>query len=248
VSFGFFHPDGTVLGREKGHELTSSQCFKLLHNRPTRRPYRSRFPDRKHLLPISLHAVLSEHLRLSPQPRLRRSSQAQRTWCLRKHTLPLTPSDFPLADKSQDFGFIDPSQYTGALTYANVNDDLGAGYWEFNSGGYAIGNGTKKARSMIAIADTGTSLALVDDVVVTAFYAASPTAYYNSTYGAMVFPCADTANLADLSFYMGGAKHTMPGAYGVYAELGDGTCYGGIQSNSGIGFVSLLTPWTMTFC
>jgi aspergillopepsin I len=137
-----------------------------------------------------------------------------------------------------DFGFVDPTLYYGPMAYTGVNDNLGGGYWEFNSGGYSLGNGTKIGRKMDIIADTGTSLLLADDVIVNAFYANVQGAAYNASYGAIIFPCSEAGQLADLSYYIGGAKHTMPGEYGIYGQVTspDGYCYGGVQSNSGFGF------------
>lgn len=139
------------------------------------------------------------------------------------------------------FGYIDPGLFTGAVTYAPTNDNLGGGYWEFNSGGYSLNNDSKINLKMDSIADTGTSLLLADDAVVSAFYAPLPSAYYDSTYGAMCFACNETDLLPDLSYYIGGGKHTMPGSYGVYGQVSTpaGYCYGGVQSNSGIGFTIL---------
>jgi len=136
------------------------------------------------------------------------------------------------------FGYIDPGLFTGAVTYAPINDNLGGGYWEFNAGGYSVGNGSKVSLKMDSIADTGTSLLLADDAVVTAFYAGLPSSTYSSTNGAIIFACNETALLPDLIYFIGGSKHTMPGSYGVYGTVSSpaGYCYGGVQSNSGLGF------------
>ena len=134
-----------------------------------------------------------------------------------------------------DFGFIDPTKYTGALTYVALTDASGAGYWEFTSGGYSLNGGAKVTRTMDAIADTGTSLALVDQAVVNAYYASVTNAHYNATWGGVIFPCANANQLPSLSFWMAGVAHTTPAAYGVYGALAQpaGYCYGGVQSNNG---------------
>lgn len=94
---------------------------------------------------------------------------------------------------------------------------------------------------MDTIADTGTSLTLADDVIVSAYYADIPSTVYNSTYGAYIFACNESSSLPSLSYYMGGQKHTMPGAYGVYGTVAEpeGYCYGGVQSNDALGFTIL---------
>jgi aspergillopepsin I len=88
---------------------------------------------------------------------------------------------------------------------------------------------------MDAIADTGTSLLLVPQSLVNAYYAKVPSAHYNSTWGAVIFPCANANTLPSLGFYLNGTVHTMPAAYGVYDTLPQpaGYCYGGVQYNGG---------------
>lgn len=54
-----------------------------------------------------------------------------------------------------DFGYIDTSKYTGAITYVNVN--TANGFWEFTSSGYAVGSGSTVTTSIDAIADTVSS-------------------------------------------------------------------------------------------
>jgi aspergillopepsin I len=144
-----------------------------------------------------------------------------------------------------DFGFIDTTKYTGPLTYVPLTDASGAGYWEFTSGGYSINHGPKIARTMDAIADTGTSLAIVDDAVVTSYYASVPNAHYNATWGGVIFPCANANKLPSLGFWMSGVAHTMPAAYGVYGAISQpaGYCYGGVQSNAGSGLSILGDVW-----
>ena len=55
-----------------------------------------------------------------------------------------------------NFGYIDTSEYTGAVTYVPVN--TANGFWEFTGDGYAVGTGAFVSSSADAIADTGTTL------------------------------------------------------------------------------------------
>ena len=137
-----------------------------------------------------------------------------------------------------DFGFIDTTKYTGALTYNGLTGNLGGSYWEFALGGYSIGSGARVAHATTAIADTGTSLLITDQAIVNAYYAGVTGAAYNTTQGGVIFPCTSTSKLKDLSYYINGTKHTMPAAYGVYGQIGDpgNHCYGGVQSNNGQGY------------
>ncbi|KIW03892.1 hypothetical protein, variant 2 [Verruconis gallopava] len=65
-----------------------------------------------------------------------------------------------------DFGYIDTSKFTGDLVYADVDDSQG--FWMFNADGYAIG-GSQQNSQMTGIADTGTTLLLIDSDVVDAY-------------------------------------------------------------------------------
>ncbi|KAF2715611.1 aspartic protease PEP1 [Pleomassaria siparia CBS 279.74] len=133
-----------------------------------------------------------------------------------------------------DFGYIDSAKYTGAITYVNVN--TANGFWEFTSTGYAVGTGSTVTTSIDAIADTGTTLLYLPAAVVRAYYAKVTGSSNSATYGGYVFPC--TATLPSFTAVIGGVAQVVPGKYINYAPVTDGssTCYGGIQSNAGIGF------------
>lgn len=127
-----------------------------------------------------------------------------------------------------DFGYIDDSKYSGSIVYVPV--DSSQGFWQFTADGYSV-DGQSTSSSLSAIADTGTSLILIDDSVVSAYYDQVSGAQNSDGY---VFDCS--ATLPDFGITIGGQTFTVPGEYINYAPNGDGTCYGGIQSSSGIGF------------
>ncbi|KAI2464022.1 secreted aspartic proteinase precursor [Annulohypoxylon bovei var. microspora] len=131
-----------------------------------------------------------------------------------------------------DFGVIDDSKYTGAITYTDV--DNSQGFWSFSSTGYGIGTGAFKSTSFDGIADTGTTLALLPDSIVTAYYKKVTGSKLDSTQGGYTFPCSTTP--PDFVFGVEGAKFTIPGEFINYAPVDDTTCFGGIQSDDGIGF------------
>ncbi|MCJ1444553.1 MAG: Type I transmembrane sorting receptor [Stictis urceolatum] len=133
-----------------------------------------------------------------------------------------------------DFGFLDTSKYSGSIAYTNV--DSSQGFWMFTPTSYSIGTGAAKTGSLAGIADTGTTLLLAPAAVVTAYYAQVSGAQNSNTYGGYVFPCS--ATLPTFSLTIAGYKATVPGKYINYAPVTDGssTCYGGIQSDAGIGF------------
>lgn len=133
-----------------------------------------------------------------------------------------------------DFGFIDSTKYTGAITYTNV--DSSQGFWQFSFAGYTIGTGSETKSTINGIADTGTTLLYLPPAVVKAYYAKISGSSNSNTYGGYVFPCS--ASPPDFSLTLAGVKQRVPGKYINYApvETGSSTCYGGIQTNDGIGF------------
>ncbi|KAI1371131.1 endothiapepsin [Hypoxylon crocopeplum] len=131
-----------------------------------------------------------------------------------------------------DFGVIDESKYTGSITYTDV--DSSEGFWMFTSSGYGVGNTSFRSSSIQGIADTGTTLALLPDSVVTAYYRQVSGAKLDNQQGGYTFPCS--ASLPDFVFGVESSKVTIPGEFVNYAPVDDSTCFGGIQSDEGIGF------------
>jgi aspergillopepsin I len=153
---------------------------------------------------------------------------------------------------SYDFGFIDDSKYTGEITYTPI--DNSQGFWEFTGTGYQVGDGQFQDVSIDAIADTGTTLLLLDDDIVAAYYQQVQGAKNDQTQGGYTFPCS--ADLPDFTLGIADSQATIPGSFMNFAPISDGSsselspaflvprptatntcsaCYGGIQSNSGIG-------------
>ncbi|KAF9633155.1 Endothiapepsin [Lasiodiplodia theobromae] len=131
-----------------------------------------------------------------------------------------------------NFGYIDSSAYTGSITYASISS--ANGWWQWTSSGYAVGSAAFKSSSINGIADTGTTLLLLPDSVVDAYYAKVSGASYSNSQAGYVFPCS--ATLPSFTFGVGSARIVIPGSYINYAPVSSSTCYGGIQSNSDIGF------------
>lgn len=132
-----------------------------------------------------------------------------------------------------EFGVIDTSKYTGDLTFVSI--DTSSGFWQFESSTYSIA-GTVKTNSNAspAIADTGTSLLLLDPSVVEDYYSQVTGAYQDSSVGGYVYPCS--ATLPDFAVSLGGEyMANLPGADITYAQVNSATCFGGIQSNGGSG-------------
>lgn len=118
---------------------------------------------------------------------------------------PLFCADLRRAEAgSYDFGYIDTSAYTGDIHYTEI--DNSQGFWMMSADGYAIGGGETTNTAVTGIADTGTTLLLVQDSLVEAYYAEVPGAELSRYYGAYVFPC--DANLPDFSLIIDGNAHT----------------------------------------
>lgn len=101
-----------------------------------------------------------------------------------------------------EFGNVDSTQFTGSL--AQIPVDSSNGFWEFTSTQIAVGNSQAQAvqgGSGTAIADTGTSLLIVDDAVVEAYYSQVTGAQNSASAGGVVFPC--TSTLPSLSLAIG---------------------------------------------
>jgi len=137
------------------------------------------------------------------------------------------------------FGYIDQD----VLKAANVKEpywvpvDNSNGFWQFPSTSATV-NGKKVDRSgNTAIADTGTTLALVDDKTVEAIYAAIPGATYDKANQGYVFPVNTPADkLPTVTFAVGGKQFTVQKEDLAFADAGNGMVYGGIQSRGDMTF------------
>ncbi|KAF2103832.1 hypothetical protein NA57DRAFT_62674 [Rhizodiscina lignyota] len=134
---------------------------------------------------------------------------------------------------SYDFGFINKNKYTGSITYANV--DNSNGFWKFQVDGYMIGTRSSVASRFAAILDTGSSLWYMPTKAVQSYYAQVPTAKFNQQQGGYTFDCR--AHLPTASVIVGGKRLTVDGSFINYANLGDGSCFGGLQEGQGLPFM-----------
>jgi aspergillopepsin I len=108
--------------------------------------------------------------------------------------------------------------------------DNSQGFWSFTADSYSAGS--SQGGSLTGIADTGTTLMLLSDDVVSSYWGQVDSA--SSNQGSYVFDCS--ADLPDFTLSVAGYNAVVPGSYFNYAPNGDGTCYGGLQSSAGIGF------------
>ena len=109
---------------------------------------------------------------------------------------------------SYQFGFIDNTAYSGSLHYTPVVNSASAkGLWAFNT----------NSGANVAIADTGSSLLLLDDDIVGAYWA--PVPGHTSDATGITFPC-DT-QLPDFQIQLGEYTATIAGELINYAPTTD---------------------------
>jgi len=125
------------------------------------------------------------------------------------------------------------------LTSANVTADQihytpvdnSQGFWMFPSTSTTVNGQTITQSSNTAIADTGTTLALVSDEVCAAIYKAIPGGKLDSQQQGYVFPASVTADqLPVVQFDVGGQLFTLQKEDLSFADAGNGMVYGGVQS------------------
>ncbi|KAF7966518.1 hypothetical protein HWV62_38082 [Athelia sp. TMB] len=148
--------------------------------------------------------------------------------------LPLFTANLDKGDSNgfYTFGVIDAAK-------AGVNEvdikytavDNSQGFWMFPSTKAIINGQSIDLFGNTAIADTGTTLALVSDSVVAAIYAAIPGAKLDHLQGGYVYP-AD-ATLPDVEFAVGDATFKVNPADFSLGDAGNGMLFGGIQSRGG---------------
>ena len=119
-----------------------------------------------------------------------------------------------------EFGNIDTTQFQGQLSNVPVNTVNG--FWQVDSKTFSVNGGqpqTAQGGSGTAIADTGTSLMLVDAAVVNSYYSQVDQAQNSAQVGGVVFPC--NSQLPDLAVAMGdNYMATVPGNLMKFATVG----------------------------
>ncbi|KAJ5138488.1 uncharacterized protein N7515_003336, partial [Penicillium bovifimosum] len=136
------------------------------------------------------------------------------------------------------FGFIDQDTVKAAeseMFYTPI--DNSQGFWMFDSTSATV-NGKSIARSgNKAIADTGTTLALVDDETCQAIYDAIPGAEYDDQNQGWIYPSDTPADkLPVVSFAVGDKQFVVQKEDLGFAEAKSGYVYGGIQSRGDMTF------------
>ncbi|KAJ4302319.1 hypothetical protein N0V88_002463 [Collariella sp. IMI 366227] len=130
------------------------------------------------------------------------------------------------------FGWIDEElvkQSGEDITWTNI--DNSEGFWMFSSS-HAVVNGEKvRTRRNRAIADTGTTLALVSDEVCEALYAQIKGAEYNYEYQGYIIPKTVTLeDLPEFKIAVGDHDFLIQKEDLLFAPADDNSWYGGVQS------------------
>ncbi len=136
------------------------------------------------------------------------------------------------------FGYIDQATVKASgqeIAYTPI--DNSQGFWMFNSTSATVNGTTVDQSGNTAIADTGTTLALVADATCEAIYNAIPGATYDSTQQGWVFPSSTTADqLPVVTFAVGDTQFAVQKEDLGFADAGNGMVYGGIQSRGSMTF------------
>ncbi|KAK4104613.1 acid protease [Parathielavia hyrcaniae] len=130
------------------------------------------------------------------------------------------------------FGWIDQDLVEEAgedIHWTNVN--ASQGFWMFKSNKASLNGKVLSLPGNKAIADTGTTLALVSDSVCEALYAQIPGAEYSEEYQGYTIPKdVKVEDLPELSIAVGGRLFTLQKPDLLFAMADDKVWYGGVQS------------------
>jgi hypothetical protein len=127
------------------------------------------------------------------------------------------------------FGAIDAAKAgvnESNITYTPV--DSSQGFWMFDLTTATINGQTINRSSNKAVADTGTSVCLLDDSTVNAIYQTIPGAKMDQSLGGWVYPTNATVPAVQLA--VGDTLFTVNPADFAYGPAESGLTFGGIQS------------------
>ncbi|KAL0476143.1 aspartic peptidase domain-containing protein [Neurospora intermedia] len=146
-------------------------------------------------------------------------------------------------DKSEEksfytFGWVDEDLVKASgkdITWTPI--DNSEGFWKFPSESATVDGENVSVSGNTAIADTGTTLALVSDTVCKALYAKIPGSKYSYRYQGYLIPSTITADqLPQLSVAIGGEQFVIQKEDLLLAPADDDHWYGGVQSRGTMPF------------
>lgn len=152
------------------------------------------------------------------------------------------------ADKGESFytfGYIDQDIINRNGTEPHyVPIDTTNGFWQFRSESASVNGQIIPRVGNTAIADTGTTLALVSDNLCIAFYGAIPGAVFDKTQQGWTFPIGTPVDqLPTLSFAVGGKYFDVQKEDYGSAACSNSMQYGSIQSRGDLKFDILGDAW-----
>ncbi|KAK6508892.1 Type I transmembrane sorting receptor [Arthrobotrys musiformis] len=143
----------------------------------------------------------------------------------------------PGAVGAYTFGYIDPSRYTGSITYQPLHrNSESKGWWIVDAiKGYKIGGeefSDVEGSGGGAVLDTGTTLLLMSEKVVKNYYSKVPSSVYDIKRGGWVFPCSST--IPELQVPFGDAFAIISPKYMIHTTFTSQSkellCFGSLQS------------------
>lgn len=134
------------------------------------------------------------------------------------------------------FGFIDQKALHGQqIHYTDV--DNSQGLWQYMSTTATIGDRQVVRFDNTAVADTGSTLALIDDSICAAIYDQIPGSRYEPLVQGYIFPSNTTlAALPIVKFAFGNQEFAVQKEDMAYAPVFGGMVYGGFQSRGDLSF------------
>ncbi|KAK7992892.1 aspartic endopeptidase [Apiospora saccharicola] len=136
------------------------------------------------------------------------------------------------------FGFIDQDlvQQSGQDIYWTPIDNS-QGFWQFPSASFSVKGQSTEQSGNLAIADTGTTLALMSDAACKALYDQIPGAKYDEQNQGYVFPISTSVDdLPEFSIDVGGKSFVIQKEDLAFAPADDQNWYGGVQSRGDMTF------------
>ena len=135
------------------------------------------------------------------------------------------------------FGAIDETVVKASgqdIAYTPV--DNSQGFWMFDSESMTINGKTVSLSGNKAIADTGTTLALVSKDVCDQIYAAIPGSKYDDQQQGYLIPTGDVTSRPEVTFAVGNKQFAIEKEQLAWQDVGNGMSYGAVQSRGDLTF------------
>ncbi|KAI9356024.1 aspartic peptidase domain-containing protein, partial [Zopfochytrium polystomum] len=137
-------------------------------------------------------------------------------------------------------GGTDPSKYTGSFNYIPLNSQT---YWQMSWVGakWAAGStsGALDGSVKSFIADTGTTLIILDNAAADGINKAIGASAYSSSTGAYAIDCTKSSTGSPFTLTLNGVKYSIPASVYVL-DNGDGTCVSGVTRGATESTVGIL--------